>query len=65
MFLILFLKSKYIVGYFYCVFLLKIPAKYFIKFRLYHQKQHELSFFSPLWLILQEVHIQTPLTQSF
>ena len=55
------LKTKLIVGYFH---LSKIPGKYFTKFRLFHQKQHEMSFFSPLWLILQEVHTQKPLTQS-
>ena len=29
-------------------FLSQIPAKNFTKFRLFHQKQHEISFFSPL-----------------
>ena len=61
---ILRLKTKYIVGYFYWIFLWRIPAKNFTKFRLFHQKLHEISFFSPLWLNLQEVHNQTPLTQS-
>ena len=28
-------------------FLSQIPAKNFTKFRLFHQKQHEISFFSP------------------
>ena len=28
-------------------FLSPIPAKNFTKFRLFHQKQHEISFFSP------------------
>ena len=45
-------------------FLSQISAKYFNKFRLFHQKQHEISFFSQIWLNLQEVHTQTPLTQS-
>ena len=30
------------------IFLSQIPAKNFTKFRLFHQKQHEISFFSPL-----------------
>ena len=42
-------------------FLSQILAKNFTKFRLFHQKQHEINFFSPLWLKLQA---QTPLTQS-
>ena len=58
------LKTKYIVGYFRWFFLSQISAKNFTKFRLFQQKQHEISFFSPLWLNLQEVHTQTPLTQS-
>ena len=29
-------------------FLSQFAAKYFTKFRLFHQKQHEISFFSPL-----------------
>ena len=62
--LILRLKKNYIVGYFHWIFLSQIPAKNFTKFRLFHQKQHEISFFSPFWLSLQEVHIHTPLTQS-
>ena len=62
--LILRLKTKYIVGYFHWIFLSQIPAKNFTKFRLFHQKQHEISFFSPLWLNLQVVHTQTPLKQS-
>ena len=64
MLLILHSKTKNIVGYFHWIFLSQIPAKYFRKFGLFHQKQREISFFSPLWLNLQEVHIQTPLTQS-
>ena len=64
MMLILRLKTKYIVGYFYWIFLSQIPAKYFTKFRLFHKKQHEKSVFSPLWLNLKEAHTQTPLTQS-
>ena len=64
MLLILRLKTKYIVGYFHWIFLSQIPAKYFTKFRLFHQKQLEIIFFSPLWLNLQEVHNQTKLTQS-
>ena len=64
MLLILRLKTKYIVGHFKWIFLSQIPAKNFTKFRLFHQKQHEISFFSPLWLNLQEVHTQTPPAQS-
>ena len=30
------------------IFLSQIPAEYFTKFRLFHQKQHEIAFFSPL-----------------
>ena len=63
MFLILRLKTKYIVGNFHWIFLSQIPAKYFTKFWLFHQKQHEINYFSPLWLNLQEKHTQTPLTQ--
>ena len=62
--LIVRLETEYIVGYFHWFFLSQIPAKNFTKFRLFHQKQHEISSFSPLWLNLQEVHTQTPLTQS-
>ena len=64
MLLSLFLKKKYTVSYFYWIFLSQNPAKYFTKLRLFHQKQHEISSFSPLWLNLEEVHTQTPLKQS-
>ena len=57
-------KDKIYCRLFSLIFSSQIPAKYFTKFRLFHQKQHEISFFSPLWLNLQEVHIQTPLQQS-
>ena len=64
MLLILRLKTKYIVGYFHWIFLSQIAAKNFTKYRLFHQKQHEICFFSPLWLNLQEVHTQKQITQS-
>ena len=64
MLLILRLKTKYIVGYFHRIFLSQIPSENFTKFRLFHQKQHEISFFNPLCLNMQDVHTQTPLTQS-
>ena len=50
------LKTKFIVSYIHWIFLWQIQAKYFTKFRFFHQKQHEISFFSPLWLNLKEVH---------
>ena len=65
MLLILRLKTQYIqyiAAYFHWIFFSQISTKYFTKFKLFHQKQHEISFFSPLWLNLQEVHNQTPLT---
>ena len=34
------------------------------KISLFHQKQHGISFFSPLWINLPEIHPETPLIQS-
>ena len=62
MLLILRLQTKYIAVYIHWIFRSQIPAKYFTKFRLFHQEQHEISFFSPLWLHLQEVHNQSPIS---
>ena len=56
--LILFLKTKNIVVYFYLIFFVKNLSKYF-KNQIFHQKHHEISFFSPLWLNLQETHRNT------
>ena len=36
----------------------------FSKLRLFHQKQLEISFYSPVWLNLQEVQTQTTLTET-
>ena len=59
MLLILRLKTKYIVGFFIEFFLSQIPAKYFTKFRLFHQKQHAIGFFSPLINFAGSAHPKT------
>ena len=41
-------KDKIHCRLFSLIFLSQIPAKNFTKFRLFHQKQQEISFFSPL-----------------
>ena len=41
-------KDKIYCRLFSLNFLSQIPAKYFTKFRFFHQKQHEISFFSAL-----------------
>ena len=41
-------KDKIYCRLFLLNFLSQIPAKYFTKFRHFHQKQHEISSFSPL-----------------
>ena len=49
------------------LFLLIICQKLWLnisKLKPIHQKQHEINSFSPVWLNLQEVQTQTPLTQS-
>ena len=62
---ILFLKTKIYSPLFLMIFLSQIPAKYFTKFRLFQQKQHEISFFSPLRLNLQEVHTKNTTNTIF
>ena len=42
------LKDKIYCWLFSLNFLSQIPAKNFTKFSVFHQKQHEISFFSPL-----------------
>ena len=61
---VFFEKQKYIVNCFQLNFLSKTLAKYF-KIQPFYQKQHEISFFSPLSLHLPEVHSHTPQIQSF
>ena len=61
--LILRLKTKYIVGYFHWFFCHKFRLN-ISQNSLFHQKQHEISFFSRLGLNSKEVHTQTPQTQS-
>ena len=58
-----FLKTKILSDTFIEVFCQKFWLN-ISKFRLFHQKQHEISFFSPLWLNMQEAHTPTPLTLS-
>ena len=41
-------KNKIYCRLFLLNFLSQIPANYFTKFRHFHQKQHEISSFSPL-----------------